>query len=526
VVLVFANHRLDIVRRELRCDTELVGLEPKAFDLLAFLIRNRHRVVSRDDLLHAIWDGRIVSDSAITTRINAVRRALGDDGAAQRLIRTFTRQGVRFVAEVTEEVDGSAPTHNLHEETGPPDKPSISILPFHNLSGDPSLDYFADGMAEEIITALSRIRWLFVMARNSSFIYKGKDVDVKRIGRELGVHYMLEGSVRKAGRRVRITAQLVETTMGAHLWADGFEGSLEDVFRLQDKVASSVAGVVEPALQAAETARSADRPTSNLSAYKAYLRGYAMLFASARQIPQALASLEQAISRDPNYGPALAFAAHCCMRLCMDGSSKHPGSDRRKGVDYARRALRLTGDDPGTLANSAMALASFGEDIDTMTALVDRALKLNPSFARGWHISSMLRNWAGQSNLAIEHAETALHLNPRGGIGSPFLMIGISHALSRRFDEALAALLLAIQGLPTDFPDPYRLLVACYAHLGRLDEGREVLERLRGMTPLLIEGFSYLRNSEHRELLLSGLRLAGGGVGRRRVHQLSVTVAR
>ena len=269
-------------------------------------------------------------------------------------------------------------------------------MPFQNLSGDAAEDYFADGVAEEIITALSRVRWLFVIARNSSFAYKGQVIDVKRVGRELGVRYVLEGSVRKAGGRVRITTQLIEATTGGHLWADRFDGSFGDVFDLQDKVASSVAGAIEPVLQAAETARSRNHSTSDLSAYEAHLRGYPMLFTLAKQIPQALASLEKAIARDPDYGPALAFAAHCCMRLCMDGSTKHPGSDRRKGIEYARRALRLAGDDPGTLANSAMALAYFGEDIGAMIALVDRALMLNPSFARGWHISSMLRNWSGQ----------------------------------------------------------------------------------------------------------------------------------
>jgi TolB-like protein/Tfp pilus assembly protein PilF len=522
VVLTFGNHRLDIARRELRRGAEPVDLEPKVFDLLAFLIRNRDRVVSKDDLLEAIWDGRIVSESAITTRINALRRALGDDGTRQQLIRTFTRKGVRFIGEVTEQREVLSPARDVFGETGPVDPPSIAVLPFQNLSGDPAQDYFADGMTEEIITALSRIRWLSVIARNLSVAYKGQVADVKRVGRELGARYVLEGSVRKAGGRVRIAAQLIETATGWHLWADRFDGSSENVFDLQDKVASSVAGAIEPVLQTAETAWSRNLSTSDLSAYEAHLRGYAMLFTFAKQIPQAFASLEKAIARDPNYGPALAFAAHCCMRLCMDGSSKHPGSDRRKGIEYARRALRLAGDDPGTLANSAMALASFGEDIGAMIALVDRALMLNPSFARGWHISSMLRSWSGQSDLAIEHAETALQLSPRGGIGSPFLNIGTAHFLSRRFDDALASLLLATQDLPSDFPNPYRLLVACYAHMGRLDDAREVLQHLRQMTPLVVAGFSFLRNSEHRELVLSGLRLATGAAGWRSVHQLNV----
>src|SRR5208283_1358047 len=205
-------------------------------------------------------------------------------------------------------------------------KPSIAVLPFANMSGDPEQEYFVDGMVEEIITALSRIRWLFVIARNSSFTYKGQAVDVKQVGRELGVRYVLEGSVRKGGNRVRITGQLIDAATGAHLWADRFDGLIEDVFELQDKVASSVAGVIEPALQAAETARSADRPTSDLTAYDLYLRAYEMYFSSAQQIPEALRLLERAIEHDPRYGPALAWAAVCCLRLEADGSSADPAA--------------------------------------------------------------------------------------------------------------------------------------------------------------------------------------------------------
>ena len=287
------------------------------------------------------------------------------------------------------------------------------MLPFANMSGDPDQEYFVDGMVEEIITALSRIRWLFVLARNSSFTYKGQAVDVKQVGRELGVRYVLEGSVRKAGNRVRITGQLIDAVTGTHLWADRFDGSLEDVFDLQDKVASSVAGVIEPALQAAETARSAGRPTNDLTAYDLFLRAYAMVFTSARQIPEALRLMERAIARDPRYGPALAYAALCCFFSLIDGRSEHPEADRLKGVDFARRALAVAGDDPGILANAAQALAYFGEDIGAMMALVDRALVLNPNYARGWHISATLRNWAGQFDLAIEHENAALRLSPR-----------------------------------------------------------------------------------------------------------------
>ena len=314
----FGDHVLDLDRRELRRGAELVALEPQVFDLLVYLVQNSDRVVSKDDMLAKIWSGRIVSESTLTSRISALRRAIGDSGEAQRLIRTVPRKGLRFVGSVEEARNAAAPPRPLSTS---PDKPSIAVLPFANIGGDPEQEYFADGMVEEIITALSRIRWLFVIARNSSFTYKDRAVDVKQVGRDLNVRYILEGSVRKAGQRVRISAQLIEAASGAHLWADRFDGSLEDVFELQDKVATNVAGVIEPALQVAETARLAKRPTDDLTAYDLYLRAHAMFFTSARQIPGALQLLEQAIERDPGYGPALAWAARCCLRLCMDGRS-------------------------------------------------------------------------------------------------------------------------------------------------------------------------------------------------------------
>src|SRR5208282_765257 len=318
-----------------------------------------------------------------------------------------------------------------------PDKPSIAVLPFANMSGDPEQEYFVDGMVEEIITALSRIGWLFVIARNSSFTYKGRSVDVKQVGRELGVRYVLEGSVRKAGQRVRITGQLIDALTGTHLWADRFDGTLEDVFELQDKVASSVAGVIEPALQAAETVRSAARPTNDLTAYDLYLRAYAMFWSSARQMPEALRLTEQAIARDPRYGPALAWAAYCCLGLLHGSQSEDREADRLKGTDFARRALEVAGDDPGILANVALALAYFGEDIGAMTALVDRALALNPSFARGWFISGVIKLWAGQPDIAINDSEVSLRLSPRAPMGPALCVIGGAHFFARHFDEAV-----------------------------------------------------------------------------------------
>ena len=295
----------------------------------------------------------------------------------------------------------------------------------------------------------------------------------------------------------------------AHLWADRFDGSLQDVFELQDQVAVSVAGVIEPALQTAETARSARCPTTDLTADDLYLRAYAMYLSSSRQIPEALRLMEQAIARDPRYGSALAWAAVCCHRLLMDDRSEDREADRLKGADFARRALEVAGDDPAILANAALALAYFGEDIGAMMALVDRALALNPNYYRGWLLSGVLRYWAGQSDIAIEHVEASLRLSPRARVGTSLVVIGGAHLRARRFDEAVPKLLLANQQDPS-YPGPYRGRAACFAHMGRLDDAREMIRRLRTITPGVILDASFLRNAEHCELLLSGLRLAMG----------------
>jgi tetratricopeptide (TPR) repeat protein len=316
--------------------------------------------------------------------------------------------------------------------------------------------------------------------------------------------------VRKAGTRVRITGQLIDALTGTHLWASRFDGSLEDIFELQDRVAVSVAGVIEPALQMAEMRRSAARPTSDLAAYDLYLRALAVFFPITKdRLLEALGLLEQAIAIDGHYGPALSWAAICHMRLVRDGWAEEPEASRRKAIDLARQALQVAENDPGTLVNAAFALANFGEDIGAMTGLVDRALALNPSFARGWFLSGVLRIWAGQPDLAIEHVETSLRLSPRERVGVPLWAMGAAYFFKRQFDEAAAKLLRAIQDDP-GYPSSYRFLAASYAHLGRLDEARAIVAKLRAITALVVPSDLPWRNPEDRELLLSGLRLALG----------------
>ena len=365
-------------------------------------------------------------------------------------------------------------------------------------------------MVEEIITALSRIRWLFVIPRNSSFTYKGQAVDVKQVGRELGVRYVLEGSVRKAGGRVRITAQLIEAETGTHLWADRFDGALEDVFELQDTVAINVAGIIEPALLAAETARSIHRPTADLTAYDLYLRALPHLFSYEKDRNRlALDLLGRAIERDPNFGPALALAALGHAQRHQQGWVEEPEADRRKGIELARRALRAAPDDPDVLAQAAGAFGLLGEDIDVAIGMIDRSLTLKPSSARGWYQSGVLRLFAGEPDVALEHIGTYLRLNPRDRL--PYYLTGVGGALffQRRFDEAAAKLLESLDRAP-NFVVTYHYLASCYAHMGKLREAQEIVQRLRAIDAIVIPSVTPFRHPEYRELLLSGLRLAAG----------------
>ena len=271
---LFEEYAFDTARRELCRGPDVIAVTPQVFDLLAYLIRHRERVVTKDDLIGAIWNGRIVSDAALTTRLNAARCAIGDSGAEQRLIKTLPRKGFRFVGQVREAREVAGPNPGDAPESAPavPDKPSIAVLPFANMSGDPEQEYFADGMVEEITTALSRFKWLFVIARNSSFTFKGKAVDIKEVGRRLGVRYVLEGAVRKASGKVRITCQLIEAATGTHIWADRFERDMTDIFALQDEVTLAVVSAIQPKLFQAEIALATRRRPEDLTAYDFFLR--------------------------------------------------------------------------------------------------------------------------------------------------------------------------------------------------------------------------------------------------------------
>jgi adenylate cyclase len=503
----FGPFRLDLRRPELQRDGQPVRIHRRALGILCALAEAKGEIVSKDELMARLWPGRIVEEGNLHVHISALRKSLDEHGEGHSLVVTVPGRGYRL-ADLTGLRSAQMAEGSLPPPLPLPDKPSIAVLPFQNLSGDPEQEYFADGMVEEIITALSRIRWLFVIARNSSFTYKGQAVDVKQIGRELGVRYVLEGSVRKAGGRVRITAQLIEAETGTHLWADRFDGPLEPIFDLQDQVAISVTGVIEPALQAVEIRRALDRPRNDPTAYDHYLRALRATGSwQKKDYLDALDWLSRATKQDATYGPALALSALYYIMLCGNSWTDDPEATRQEALSLARRAVRNAGDDAGTLGRAAYVLGYLGEDIDAATALIDRSLHINPSFADGWRWSGWLRLWAGLPDVAIDHFEKSLRLNPRAPLGGTLMANGVAHFFARRLDQARTMLLLSLQQHPGWVPTN-RFLAACYGHLGQLDEAKIIIERLRALTPEVLPTADHWRDPEQREFYLSGLRLA------------------
>jgi TolB-like protein len=467
VGLAFGQYRLEIERRELRCGAELIELEPKAFDLLAFLVQHRNRVVSKDDLLQAVWHGRIVSESALTTRLNAVRRALGDDGSAQRLIRTFTRKGIRFVGEVTEIADRALP-----------DKPSIAVLPFQNMSGDPEQEYFADGMVEEITTAIARCPWLFVIARNSSFRYKGKPIDVNQTARELGVRYVLEGSVRKAGNRVRIAGQLIDSTTGAHVWVDRFEGTLDDIFELQDRVASGVVGAIEPRLRRAEAERAVRKPTASLDAYDLYWRAQAQAYKrTCESLAESIRLASLALELDPAYGPAMSRIALSRGMQRQRNWIPPSGLEAEEGIAMARQAIAAAGDDPWVLDFAGLALAQLAGDNDAALSALDRAIVLNPNFALAFGHRAVVLSYLNRPDEAIRSAHQAIRLSPLDpAIFSFYQALARAELAAGRYEAGLSWAEAALRengGMPA-----LRLKLSLCGYLGRHEEARACLSRV------------------------------------------------
>jgi len=367
-----------------------------------------------------------------------------------------------------------------------PDKPSIAVLPFQNMSGDPEQEYFADGIVEEIITALSRMRWLFVIARNSSFVYKAKAIDVKQVGRELGVRYVLEGSVRKAANRVRITGQLVDTTKGAHLWADRFDGGLDDIFDLQDQVTASVVGAIAPTLEKAEIERAKRKPTESLDAYDYYLRGMANVHLWTKEAnSEALRLFYKAIELDPDFASAYGMAAWCYAWRKWNGWMVDRKQEIAETRRLAQRAAELGKDDAVALCRGGFALGHVVGDLEGGAVLINRALVLNPNLATAWLLSGWIRAFLGEPEVAIEHLTRAMRLSPLDPL--TFLAqggIAWAHFFAARYDEVSSWAEKALREQP-NYVQGMRMSAAGHALAGRLEEAQKAMACMRQFDPEL-----------------------------------------
>jgi adenylate cyclase len=515
---LFEDFVLDIGRRELRRGATAVPVAPQVFDLLEYLVRHRERVVSKDDLIAAVWEQRIVSDAALTTRINVARSAIADSGEEQRLIKTLPRKGFRFVGAVREE-PGTVGEASVETPRAikPPDKPSVAVLPFANLSADLEQEYVADGVVEDIITALSRFSELFVIARNSSFQYKGRAVDVRVVGRELGVRYLVEGSIRRSGNRLRVAAQLIDAESGTHRWAENYDRTLDDVFDVQDAVARTIATILTAHVRKAETERARAKPPASWQSYDCYLQASEALdrftFRSfdVKDIYEARRLIEQSLAIDPLYARSYALLAetyNTTWVIRLDDDHLNPAALER-ALQLARKAVEL---DP-LLPEAHAALGSvltWLHEHDASVAAFERASALNPNYADwrfGWALVP-----AGDSRRAIEVLKASMRLDPFHG---PLLLfyLGVAHFMLKEYTHALAIMRDFVAQAPVR-PWGHAMLAAIFAQLGREEEANtETAETLRLDSSFTVSGtakslaaFKHPKDDEH---FLGALRRAG-----------------
>jgi TolB-like protein len=520
---LFTNHVLDTERRELRRGSRPVAVEPQVFDLLVHLVENREHVVSKDDLIASVWSGRIVSDSTLTSRINAARKAVGDSGEEQKLIRTIARKGLRFVGSVQTQPDGPEPASpavrpadDMREPARPalplPDRPAIAVLPFTNMTGDPEQEYFSDGISEDIITALSKLRWFFVIARNSSFIYKGKAVHMKQIAEELGIGYVVEGGVRRDGGRVRITAQLNDAATGSHIWAERYDRELADVFAVQDEITEAIVAAIEPQLYAAENFRARHKPPDSLDAWDLLMRALSHYWRVTRQdnmVAQAL--LEKAAAIDPNYGRALGvlatshtFGAHMGWE---DMAAIAPIAERA-----AQAAILADGEDPW--AHHALGCVYlFARRFDDSLKEFEMALRLNPNFSLAQGYYGLTLSYCGRWEEGVLAAGRALRLSPRDPFSAIYNGIAsYAQFVGHNYEEAMR---LAREGirLRADFVGAHRVLTASAGMAGQDAVAATALTELRRVQPNISLAWIAIqmpiKQDADRERYLEGFRRAG-----------------
>ena len=482
-MLEFGPFRLDADAGILFHGAEPIPLGRRAVVLLAALVRQAGAPVSKDALIDAAWPGQAVEQSNLTVQIAAVRRVLAEIAGQAQWIETLPRRGYRYLGPAAvPSGPGRAVARSEATALALPDRPSIAVLPFTNLSGDPTQDYFADGMVDDIITGLSRINWLFVIARNSTFTYKGRAVSATQVGQELGVRYVLEGSVRKTGASVRITGQLIDASTGMHVWAERYDRQSEDIFSLQDDIALSVVGAIAPSLRRAEIDRVKRKRPDSLDAYDLVLRGQPDVDSGMpQQVTQALVLLQRAIAIEPAYALAHGNAAMCHHCLFLRAGLQE--DDRAASIDHARSAIIHGQDDAQALTLAGFSIGMDGHDRSAAFAALDAALALSPSSALTYILGSVMLAWGGDAERAIEWSERGMRLSPFDSWAfAAFDAQAMGHFHRDRFEQAAQAAYRAVQANPRHSITHVQL-AAALVRLGRLDEAKAAAARVLELHP-------------------------------------------
>jgi TolB-like protein/tetratricopeptide (TPR) repeat protein len=479
----FGPFRLDTDAGMLFHGTEPTLLGQRAVSLLRALLERPGAPVSKNALIEAAWPGLAIEDSNLTVQIAALRRVFEDASGGANWIETLPRRGYRYVgpAIATDRLPDNA-TPPAAPSLAMPDRPSVAVLPFSNLSGDPEQEYFADGMVDDIITGLSRIKWLFVIARNSSFTYKGRAVDVKHVGSELGVRYVLEGSVRRAAERVRITGQLVDTASGAHVWAERYDRKLDDIFAVQDEIALSVVGAIEPSLRRAEIERVRRKRPDSLDAYDLVLQTQSDVYSGMpERVTKALVLLERALALDPGYALAHAYAAMCHHCLFLRAGLRE--QNRAASIEHARAAIIHGQDDALALTFAGFSIGMDGHDHAAAFVALEAALDVSPSSAITYNVGGVIFGWAGEAERAIEWGEQAMRLSPFDPWAwSAFHALTLGHFHRGRYEAAAKAAHKAVQ-LNPGHSISHMLLGASLVKLGRMEEAKAAAARVLELQP-------------------------------------------
>lgn len=522
MLFLFADCELDTARRELRRGTQLVAVEPQVLDVLMYLLQNRGRVVTRDDLIASVWGGRIVEDTTLTNRIFTARKAIGDSGRNQKLIRTIPRKGFRFVGEVRPQSAPGAATAIAEPSVNaagiiPHEKPipvrrAIAVLPFSNMSENPEQDYFSDGISEDIITALSRLRWFLVIARNSSFVYKGKAVDVRKIGEELGVGYVLEGSVRRIGERIRITAQLNDVSTAGHIWAERYDRNFADVFAIQDEITEAIVAAIEPQLYAAENVHARRKHPGSMDAWELLMRALSHYWLVTRQDNEAAQGLlAKAVAIDPNYGQALGVLATSIT------FGAHMGWVEMEAVAAAAERTAMAAvraDSEDAWSHHALgAVYLITRRFDDSLAELELALRLNPCFLQAQNYYATALGFCGRWQESLVAVGRALQLSPRDPSSALYFgAASLAHYVGRNYAEA-ARLARVATRLRTDYAAAHRVLTAASGMLEDTEATVAAIAELRRAQPNIslawIADHVPFKHDADREHYLQGFRRAG-----------------